>query len=113
MRKAVKAVRPDATTDDLKKYSAHLLRIWACVLLDKAGKSPEYIKKRLCWKSDSFRMYLRDTTKIQPQHLDALQVASQAVIDLIVVLPYKVIAMCTLTDGSDNPDVHKYADEVD
>ncbi len=41
LRKAVKAVRPDTATDYLKKYSAHLLRIWACVLLDKAGKSPK------------------------------------------------------------------------
>jgi hypothetical protein len=37
----------------LKKYSAHLLHVWACVLLDKAGKSPKYIKKRLCLLGDS------------------------------------------------------------
>ncbi len=45
--KAVKEVRPDTTPDKLKGYSAHSLRVWACVLLDKAGKLPDYIKKRL------------------------------------------------------------------
>jgi hypothetical protein len=47
LRKAVKEVRPDTTPDKLKRYSAHSLRVWACVLLDEAGKLPDYIKKRL------------------------------------------------------------------
>ncbi len=47
LKKGVKVVRPDTATEDLKKYSAHLPCIWTCVLLDKVGKSPEYIKKRL------------------------------------------------------------------
>ncbi len=58
-------------------------------------------------------MYLRDTMKIQSQHLDALQAASQEVMNLIAALPDKVIAICTMTDGSDGPDMHKYADEMD
>jgi hypothetical protein len=62
LQKAVKEVRPNTTPDKLKWYSTHSLRVWASVLLDKAGKSPDYIKKRLCWLADSFRMYL----KIQP-----------------------------------------------
>jgi hypothetical protein len=37
LRKAVKEVRPDTTLDKLKQYSAHSLRVWACVMLDKAG----------------------------------------------------------------------------
>ncbi len=45
--KAVKEVWPDTTSDKLKRYSTHSLRDWACVLLDKAGKLPDYIKKRL------------------------------------------------------------------
>ncbi len=43
--KAIKKVCPDTTLDKLKRYSAHSLQVWACVLLDKAGKSPDYIKK--------------------------------------------------------------------
>jgi hypothetical protein len=61
----------------------------------------------------SFRMYLRNTMNIQSQHLDALQAASQKVMDLISALPDKVIAMCTKTDGSDDPDMHEYVDEMD
>jgi hypothetical protein len=47
LQKAVKEVWPDTTLDKLKRYSAHSLRVWACVLLNKAGKLPDYIKKRL------------------------------------------------------------------
>jgi hypothetical protein len=72
LRAAVRAIRPDTTKEELKRYSAHSLRVWACVLLDEAGKSPEYIKKRLRWLGDSFQMYLRDTSIIQHQHVDAL-----------------------------------------
>jgi hypothetical protein len=113
LRKAVKTVCLDTTTEDLKRYSAHSLCVWACVLLDKAGKSPKDIKERLCWLGNSFRMYLRDSTKIQSQHLDALQAASQEIMDLIAASPDKVIARCTMTDGSDDPDMHEYADEMD
>jgi hypothetical protein len=46
LRAVVRAIRPDTTKEELKRYSTHSLRIWACVLLDEAGKSPEYIKKK-------------------------------------------------------------------
>ncbi len=45
--KAVKKVRPSTSADDLKKYSAHSLCVWACVLLDEVGMSPSFIQKRL------------------------------------------------------------------
>jgi hypothetical protein len=38
---------PVTTPDELKQYSAHSLRVWACVLLDEVGKLPDYIKN-LC-----------------------------------------------------------------
>jgi hypothetical protein len=53
-RAAAKAVRPNISKDDEQQYSAHSLRVWACVLLDEAGKSQDYIKKRLRWMGDSF-----------------------------------------------------------
>ncbi len=113
LRKAIWMVCPDTNLNNLKRYSAHLLHGWACVLLDKAGKSPEYIKKRLRWLGDSFGMYLKDTTKIQHQHLIALQVALQEVMGIIAALPENVIALSTMTDGSHNPIMHKYTDEMD
>jgi hypothetical protein len=81
--KAVKKVRPSTSANDLKKYSAHSLRVWACVLLDKAGMSPSFIQKCLCWLGDMFKMYLRDTKAIQDKHLAALQSASSNIMALI------------------------------
>jgi hypothetical protein len=71
-RAAARAVRPTITKEDKQRYSTHLLQVWVCVLLDEAGKLPNYIKKRLCWMGDSFRMYLRDMRVIQNQHREAL-----------------------------------------
>jgi hypothetical protein len=113
LRKAVKKVRPNTTPDKLKRYSNHSLRVWACVLLDEAGKLPDYINKRLRWLGDSFRMYLRDTAIIQHQHVDALLAALQEVMDLIAALPKDVIALSTMTEETDNPDMHEYADKMD
>ena len=60
------------TNDDLSFYSCHSLRVWACVILHQAGKSPDYIKKHLRWLSEAYRVYLRDTDTAAAQHLDAL-----------------------------------------
>jgi hypothetical protein len=113
LRNAVKEVRPDTTLDELKQYSAHSLRVWACVPLNKAGKLPDYIKKGLQWLGDSFKMYLRDTAIIQHQHVDKLLAASQEVMDLISALPTDVIALSTMMEGMDDPDMHKCTDEMD
>jgi hypothetical protein len=113
LRKAIKKVHPNTTPDKLKRYSAHFLRVWACVLLDKAGKPPDYIKKRLRWLGNSFRMYLKDTAIIQHQHVNALLAALQEVMELIAALPKDVIALSTMMEETDNLDMHKYADEMD
>ncbi len=65
------------------RYSAHSLRVWAGVLLDEAGMSPQFIMSRLRWMGNSFRMYLCDTDVIQDKHLDILRAAPQEVINLI------------------------------
>ncbi len=113
LRGLVKRIRPDMSVEDIKRYLAHSLRVWACVLLDESGKSPDYIKKRLCWLGDSFCMYLRDTLVIQQQHVDALQSASQEVLNLISALPEDVIALSTINDGMADPNTSKYTDEMD
>jgi hypothetical protein len=33
--------------------------------------------------------------------------------DLIAALPKEVIALSTVTEGTDDPDMHEYADEMD
>ncbi len=67
----------------------------------------------LRWLGDSFRMYLRDTAIIQHQHVDELLASLQEVMDLIAALQTDVIALSTMMEGMDDPDMHKYADEMD
>jgi hypothetical protein len=84
---AVKNVQPSTSADDGKKYSAHSLHVWACVLLDEVGMSPSFIQKRLHWLGDSFKTYLCDTKAIQDKHLAALHLASAKVMALIHTPP--------------------------
>lgn len=53
---------------DLQKYTCHSLRVGACVLLHTAQASPDTIQLRLRWRSDSYKMYLRDTVKLAGTH---------------------------------------------
>jgi hypothetical protein len=101
LHEAVKKVRPSTSADDLKKYSAHSLHVWACVLLDKAGMSPSFIQKHLRWLGDLFKMYLCDTKAIQDKHLATLQSASSDVMALIRTPPDDVVCL-TATIGNLN-----------
>ena len=83
LRAAAIKVHPNLSAQELKRYSAHSLRVWACVLLDEAGASPQFIKSRLRWLGNSFRMYLRDTSVIQDKHRDILRAALQETLDLV------------------------------
>ncbi len=59
-------------------------------------------------------MYLRNTAVIQHQHVNALQTASQAVMDLLSALPEDVIALSsTMTEALDDPRMQDYADDED
>ncbi len=59
-------------------------------------------------------MYLRDTSAIQLQHVDALREASREVMDLINALPADVIALSiSITDDTIDPGMNEYADEMD
>jgi hypothetical protein len=113
-RAAARAVHPTITKEDKQKYSAHLLQVWACVLLDEVGKTPDFIKKRLRWMGDSFWMYLRNTQIIQDQHHEALRASSKEVIDLIDALPAKIILLSSMSDGTgDADDMGVYRDNMD
>jgi hypothetical protein len=118
LRDAVKKVRPSTSADGLKKYSAHSLRVWACVLLDEAGMSPSFIQKRLRWLGDSFKMYLCDTKAIQDKHLTALQSASSNVMALIGTPPDDIVHLTATMSDLNAPNVKDdemgaYIDEMD
>jgi hypothetical protein len=117
---AVKKVRPSTLAEDLKKYSAHSLRVWACVLLDKVGMSPPFIQKRLRWLRDSFKMYLHYTKAIQDKHLAVLHSASTNVMALIhtpldnVVHPTATMSNLSVpSDVVEDDRMGVYIDEMD
>jgi hypothetical protein len=111
---AARAVRPTISKEEEQRYSAHLLQVWACVLLDEVGKSPDYIKKRLRWMGDSFRMYLHDTRVIQDQHREALRASSEAVMDLVSALPDDILCLSIMSEGTgDEDDMGVYHDDMD
>jgi hypothetical protein len=83
--------------------------------LDEAGKSPDYIKKRLRWMGDSFRMYLRDTHVIQDQHREALRASSEEVMDLVSALPADILRLSIMSEGiaGEEEDMGAYHDDMD
>ena len=77
---------------DLMKHSSHSIRVWACVALDEAGLQPGFIKKRLRWMSESYRVYLRGTNKINEKHVQAIKASAEKTMELVQLL----------NDNSDN-----------
>ena len=96
---------------DLQQYSAHSLRVWACVLLGKAGMTPEFIMARLRWMGNSFRMYLRDTGIIQDKHRDFLRAESQEIVDLIAGSSANIPNMAGLSTVDADDTMGEYIDE--
>ena len=48
-----------------------MIRVSAAVLLQIAEKPSHFIKMRLRWESDTYRMYLRNTSVVAMKHLEA------------------------------------------
>ena len=66
-----KFIYPNITKKDLSQFSAHMIRVSAAVLLQVADKPEHFIKMRLRWESDTYRLYLRNTSIIAMKHLEA------------------------------------------
>jgi hypothetical protein len=120
LREAVKKVQPSTSANSLKRYSAHSLHVWACVLYDKAGMSPSFIQKCLRWLGDSFKMYLRDTKTIQDKHLATLQSASSNVMALKGTPPDDIVHLTVTMSNLNVPNdiiednqMGAYIDEMD
>ncbi len=64
------------------RFSSHSIRVWAVVLLDEAGMNPDFIKSRLRWMGNSYRLYLQDTAVLQTKHISALEQVSNEFIML-------------------------------
>ena len=72
LQEAAKSVYNIKSKEDLAKFSAHSIRVGACVLLHAQNLSAEDIKFRLRWRSDSFRMYLRNIIQFAEMRRDAI-----------------------------------------
>ena len=57
----------------LQRWSAHSIRVGACVLLHEKGAEPLFIKSQLRWKSDTFLTYLRHTPVLAKRHSALIQ----------------------------------------
>ena len=57
---------------ELSAFTSHSIRVGACVLLHAQNISPEDIKFRLRWRSDTFRTYLRNIVQLAERHRDAI-----------------------------------------
>ncbi len=53
------------------------------VLLDEAGMTPDFMKSRLRWMGESYRLYLWDTSTLQHKHVDALEKESDEITQLL------------------------------
>ena len=99
---------------DLSRYSAHSLRVWACVLLDEAGMSPKFIISCLLWMGNSFQMYLRNIGIIQDKHHDILQeVVSQEVTDLLAGLLENTHSLAGISTVERYTTMGNYIDDMD
>ena len=58
LQAATKIAHPGISKEDLSKITSHSGRVWALVLLDEAGKKPDFMKSRLHWKGNCYRHYL-------------------------------------------------------
>jgi len=54
----VKLVYPDINAAALASISSHSLQVTACVLLAEAGMAVYFIKLRLRWISDCFKVFI-------------------------------------------------------
>jgi integrase len=72
IRSIAKEVNPHITKADLAFFSCHSFRVWAAILLHEAGKNGDYIKIRLRWVSEAYRVYLRNTKQTARLHSVAI-----------------------------------------
>jgi len=104
LQRAIDIVNPNMPLEERQKYSAHSLRVWACVLLDQANKSPTFIKQRLRWLGESFRLYLRDTIHQSESHRTALTNNTNEILAALAISTVFVSEIGTPEGGTDNED---------
>ncbi len=114
IHRAIDIVNPNMSQQERQKYSAHSLRVWACVLLDQAKKPPSFIKQRLRWQGESYRLYLRDTLHQSQSHRDALSANTNVIIVALSAHGNNIIsAIGTPEGGTHDTESSELHDEED
>ena len=72
LQEAARSIYKISKNEELQRFSAHSIRVGACVLLHSQTISTEDINFRLRWRSDAFRMYLRNITQLADRHKEAV-----------------------------------------
>ena len=83
LRSIAKAVHLDLSANKIKRFSSHSGRVWALVLLDKAGMTPDFMTSHLYWMGESHKIYLRDTLVLQHKLVNTLKKESNEVMRLL------------------------------
>eukprot|EP00957_Ditylum_brightwellii_P007977 604318-Ditylum_brightwellii.AAC.1 len=78
--------------EDIKRFSSYSIRVGACVLFHSSGKDGDFIHLQFWWKSDTFRLSLRNTMLLAGQHCQAVE----NLVDSAQVLSLKYIFLCSL-----------------
>ncbi len=83
LQSITRVVHPDLSEDKIKCFSSHLGRVWALILLDKAGMTPNFMTSCLHWMGESYKLNFRDTLILQQKYVDALKKESNKVMRLL------------------------------
>ncbi len=83
LQSIARVVHLDLSEEAIKRFSSHSGQVWALVLLDEAGMTPNFMKSCLRWMGESYRLYLRDTSIPQQKHVGALTKESDEVMQLL------------------------------
>jgi hypothetical protein len=79
LQSIARAIHPDLTEDEIKRFLSHSGRVWALVLLDEAVTSPVFMTSRLRWMGESYKLYLRHNLALPNKHAAALKKDSDEV----------------------------------
>ena len=72
LQEAASTVHHITKKEELQRFTTHSIRVGACVLLHSQNVSKEDIQFRLRWRSDSFKMYLRNIIPLAEMHKNAV-----------------------------------------
>ena len=73
LRDAENSVHNITSTKELARFTAHYIRVGACVIMHTNGSSTSMIQVRLHWKTDAFKFYLRNVESLAEYHRDVLR----------------------------------------